>query len=623
MIPKETIDKILESCIIEDVVKEHLPDLKKRGTNYWACCPFHEEKTPSFSVSPTKGIYKCFGCGKGGNSINFLMEIGSLSYPEALRELAKKYNIEIPKIELSNEQIQLNNHRESALIITSFANTFFQQNLWDSEEGKIIGLSYLKERGINQENIKRFEIGYSPKERKALITNAEKNSYKLKVLEKAGLTSGEGVATTDKFKNRIIFPIHNYFGKVIGFGGRSMKSNDKVKYLNSPETIIYKKSEVLYGLYFAKSHISKSNKCYLVEGYTDVISMSQAGVKNVVSSSGTSLSIKQINLIKRITNNIVLLFDSDEAGIKASFKHIDSLLKESMNVRIILFPKGEDPDSFAQKNSESDVINYLVNNEKDFIEFKTLMLNQSIDKSPAKVVENIKSIAKSISVIPDKLLRIEYCKLSSSLLQISETDLMEEVNKIKKSYKSPAPKKKSQIIENYSLLYLCEKEIIRIILNYGNQNLNFEDNCERIDDYIYKSLNKDKIIFSNEMFKKIFKEYYQINQKDNFKINDFINHSEQDIQQLCINMLSKKHEISSKWQEIHQIFTQDETSRLEKTVDKALLALKQAFLKNQIEALNQLLNNESLMSNELITKLTKLNKALITVNKQLGRNFNY
>tara|TARA_Y100001954_G_scaffold213231_1_gene241685 strand:- start:7176 stop:9083 length:1908 start_codon:yes stop_codon:yes gene_type:complete len=635
MIPKETIDQIYESCRIEEVVGSYLPDLKKRGANYWACCPFHNEKTPSFSVSPTKGIYKCFGCGKGGNSVNFVMEIGGLSYPEALKELALKYNIEIEEKELTPDQINKENKKDGIYLISSFANNFFQEQLWETEEGKIIGLSYFKQRGFSNETIKKFQLGFSPKKRDALSKLAIKNFYQKEFLEEAGLSFFNEKGCSDRFKDRVIFPIHNYSGKVLGFGGRSLDPKNKAKYLNSPENPIYHKSKVLYGLYFSKSEIGRRDNCFIVEGYTDVVSMHQVGIKNVVSASGTALSTEQINLIGRLTKNLTLLFDGDEAGLRASFKSIDLILKEGMNVKVIMFPKGEDPDSYSKKLSQEDFTNYLSENTKDFIQYKSELLNKNSQNDPAKRVKYIKDIARSISCIPDRLLRSEYCKVSSSLLDVSEQDLLREIGQflqVKKKDKfihfniQQQNKINSDTVNNsikIDLLEECEKEILRLLFNYGNKILEFEDEKIKVSEYIIDELYNDNITFSNSFYKQILNEYKQkILEERKLNINYFLNHENSEIQQLSISLVSKKHEISKKWEDIHQIFTGDETKNLELTVEKAILSLKQAFIKSEIEKINKIISADEDPPIETITKITKLNKALVLINKLLGRNFN-
>ena len=634
MIPKETIDKIFEASIIEDVVGSYLADLKKKGTNYWACCPFHNEKTPSFSVSPTKGIYKCFGCGEGGNSVNFVMKLGGFSYPEALRELAKKYNIEVEEEQLSPEQIDRENKRDGIYVISSYANKFFQNQLWETEEGKLIGISYFKQRGFSEEIIKKFQLGYSPKLKNALTQQAINDSYQQEFLEESGLSFFNETSNADRFKERVIFPIHNYSGKVLGFGGRSLDPKNKAKYLNSPESAIYHKSKVLYGLYFSKSAIGREDNCYIVEGYTDVVSMHQSGIENVVSASGTALSSEQINLIGRLTKNITLLFDGDDAGLRASFKSIDLILKEGMNVKIVMFPEGEDPDSYSKKLSQEEYIKYLKENEKDFIQYKTELLNKNSKNDPAKRVKYIKDIARSISVIPDRLLRSEYCKITSSSLNIKEEDLLLEIstfltgnrnntlNSIRNQSRKVIATDKVPKIKN-SLLEECEKELLRLLFNYGDRILEFEEEKIKVNNYILEELGVDNISFSNSFYKEVLKEYSsQIDNGESLDIKYFLHHEDKEIQQLSISFVSKKHEISSKWEEKHQIYTGDETKNLEVTISKSVLSLKQAYIKSEISQINDQLKNDDDPSIELIGKLVKLNKGLVIINKLLSRNFN-
>ena len=543
MIPKETIDLIFESCVIEEVIGSYLPDLKKKGTNYWACCPFHNEKTPSFSVSPTKGIYKCFGCGKGGNSVNFVMELGGFTYPEALRELSKKYNIEIQEKELTPDQVDRANKRDGTYLISSYANKFFQKELWNSKEGKLVGLSYFNQRGFSKEIIEKFQLGYSPKQKDALTKQAIKDSYQKEFLEESGLSFFNEKSSADRFRERVIFPIHNYSGKVLGFGGRALDPKNKAKYLNSPENLIYHKSKVLYGLYFSKSEIAKENNCYIVEGYTDVVSMHQAGIKNVVSASGTALSAEQVNLIGRLTKNMTLLFDGDDAGLRASFKSIDLILKEGMNVKIVMFPEGEDPDSYSKKLSQEEYITFLSKNEKDFIQYKTELLNKTSKNEPAVRVKYIKDIARSISMIPDRLLRSEYCKLSSSLIDISEEDLLREVSIFLQGKQSNPIIRNSSTESNSStqinnseikstLLDSCEKEILRLLINYGDRILEFEEEQIKVSEFVFDELNHDKINFSNDLYRDVLEEYKSlISDSEEININHFLHHENDEIQQ--------------------------------------------------------------------------------------------
>ena len=634
MIPKETIDLIFESCVIEEVIGSYLPDLKKKGTNYWACCPFHNEKTPSFSVSPTKGIYKCFGCGKGGNSVNFVMELGGFTYPEALRELAKKYNIEIQEKELTPDQIDRADKRDGTYLISSYANKFFQKELWNSKEGKLVGLSYFNQRGFSKEIIEKFQLGYSPKQKDALTKQAIKDSYQKEFLEESGLSFFNEKSSADRFRERVIFPIHNYSGKVLGFGGRALDPKNKAKYLNSPENLIYHKSKVLYGLYFSKSEIAKQNNCYIVEGYTDVVSMHQVGIKNVVSASGTALSAEQVNLIGRLTKNITLLFDGDDAGLRASFKSIDLILKEGMNVKIVMFPEGEDPDSYSKKLSQEEYITFLSKNEKDFIQYKTELLNKTSKNEPAVRVKYIKDIARSISMIPDRLLRSEYCKLSSSLIDISEEDLLREVSIFLQGKQSNPIIRNSSTESNSStqinnseikstLLDSCEREILRLLINYGDRILEFEEGKIKVSEFVFDELNHDKINFSNDLYRDVLEEYKSlISDSEEININHFLQHENDEIQQLSISFVSKKHEISSRWEDLHQIFTGDETKNIEITIEKAVLSLKQAYIKSEITKINNQLQEDEDPSIQLISKLNKLNKALVVINKLLGRNFN-
>ena len=634
MIPKDTIDKIFEASIIEDVVGSYLADLKKKGTNYWACCPFHNEKTPSFSVSPTKGIYKCFGCGEGGNSVNFVMKLGGFSYPEALRELAKKYNIVVEEEQLSPEQIDRENKRDGIYVISSYASKFFQNQLWETKEGKLIGISYFKQRGFSEEIINKFQLGYSPKLKNALTQQALNDSYQQEFLEESGLSFFNETSNADRFKERVIFPIHNYSGKVLGFGGRSLDPKNKAKYLNSPESAIYHKSKVLYGLYFSKSAIGREDNCYIVEGYTDVVSMHQAGIENVVSASGTALSSEQINLIGRLTKNITLLFDGDDAGLRASFKSIDLILKEGMNVKIVMFPEGEDPDSYSKKLSQEEYIKYLKENEKDFIQYKTELLNKNSKNDPAKRVKYIKDIARSISVIPDRLLRSEYCKITSSSLNIKEEDLLLEISAFltgnRNNTLNSIGNQSTKVIDTEivpkiknSLLEECEKELLRLLFNYGDRILEFEEEKINVNNYILEELGVDNISFSNSFYKEVLKEYSsQIDNGESLDIKYFLHHEDKEIQQLSISFISKKHEISSKWEEKHQIYTGDETKNLEVTISKSVLSLKQAYIKSEISQINDQLKNDDDPSIELIGKLVKLNKGLVIINKLLSRNFN-
>ena len=588
MIPKETIDKIFEAARIEEVVSGFV-QLKKRGANFIGHCPFHDEKTPSFTVSASKGIYKCFGCGKGGNSVSFVMEHEHYSYPEALKYLAEKYSIEVAEKELTPEQNIRANDRDSLYVISSFANKFFQQQLWEREEGKIVGLSYYKERGFTEETIKKFQLGYSPKQKDALSKEAIKSSFQQKYLEDSGLSIIKNKSALDRFRERMMFPIHSFSGRVLGFGGRTLQKHNKAKYVNSPESLIYLKSKILYGIYFAKQHISKQNNCFIVEGYTDVISLHQAGVENVVSSSGTSLTSEQIKLINRFTKNITILFDGDAAGLKASFRSIDMILAEGMNVKVVLFPDGEDPDSFAQKCSQEELINYLEENQKDFITFKTNILSKDTNEDPAKRVEMIKDIASSIAQIPDDIGRSEYIKECSRMLRVKELDLAKEVSAQKNKRISPFPAK-SENSSNFeekeiptSKMNKEEKEIIRLLLNYGNKNMKEEDQKISIASFIIQELEVDNISFENEQYQSILGEISaHVKEDGEINLNYFTLHQNPSISKLAIDLISKKHSLSENWKSRHRILTGSEEDKFRKAVESSIYALKLKHLDTKL-----------------------------------------
>ncbi|MFW6277219.1 MAG: DNA primase, partial [Prolixibacteraceae bacterium] len=399
MIDYATVERILDAAEISDVVSDFVT-LRKRGVNMLGLCPFHNEKTPSFTVSPSKGIFKCFGCGKGGNAVNFIMEHENLSYPEALKWLARKYSVEVVEEEETEEQKQLKDERESLMIVSAFAQKYFTRFLWNENEGRTIGLSYFRERSFRDDILKKFEVGYSPDGKTPFTEAAQKQGYKMEFLEKTGLTIVRDNWKRDRFAGRVIFPIHNLAGRVIAFGGRILKDDPKAaKYLNSPESEIYHKSRALYGIFQAKREMARSEKCYLVEGYTDVLSMHQAGIENVVASSGTALTPDQIRLIKRFTNNITIIYDGDEAGIKASLRGIDLVLEEGMNVKVLLLPEGEDPDSFAKKKGAGGYMDYIKANETDFIQFKTRLLMKTTENDPVARARLISDVIRSVAVI--------------------------------------------------------------------------------------------------------------------------------------------------------------------------------------------------------------------------------
>ena len=624
MIPKETIDEIFEAAKIEEVVSDFVT-LKKRGANLLGLCPFHNEKTPSFTVSPAKGIYKCFGCGEGGNSVSFLMDKEHYSYPEALKYLAKKYNIEIVEQEMTEEQAERANEKDSLYIISKFAKEFFTNSIWNSEEGKKIGLNYFKERGYNEEIIKKFELGYSPKIKNSLTNEAINKLYSKEFLLKSGLSIEVGKnEIIDRFRERVMFPIHSFSGRILGFGGRALNPNAKAKYQNSPESIIYNKSKILYGIFFAKNAISKKDNCYIVEGYTDVISLYQKGIENVVSASGTALSIDQVKLISRFTKNITILFDGDSAGIKASFRSVDLILKEGMNVKVVPFPENEDPDSYAKQSSTDELNSFLEKNAIDFITYKTKILNAESEEDPIKRVAIIKEIIRSIALIPDYLTRTEYCKVCSKLLDVKENVLLRDIDQERKKINLSnnivkVQKEKPKKISGNLKRRKYEEEIIRILLNYGNEKISFGKEVISICEFIFNDLKSDNIKIQNEPHNMIYLEIEQLSNSNNFNQSHFTAHRNERINKLCIDLLSNKHTISENWASRHKIYTSNESQNLKKTAEKAILMLKSQHVEEEINAIQTKIKSNSAETKD-ITLLNSLIKVKNKISNLVGRS---
>ena len=630
MIPQETIDRIFEAARVEEIVGDFV-ELKKAGVNYKGRCPFHDEKTPSFVVSPTKGIYKCFGCGKGGNSIMFLQDLQGANYPEALRYVAEKYNIEIIEESLSPEQESKLSAKESQFIATKFACEFFQDSLWKTDEGKNIGLSYFKERGFSQEIVKQFKLGYSPKKQNSFEKAAIKSGFDKNILIEASLigTNDDG-KSYDKFRERTIFPIHSYSGKVIGFGGRAFSAEAKSKYLNSAETLIYDKSKVLYGLYIAKQAISKADKCFIVEGYTDVISMHQNGIENVVSASGTALGSFQIELIKRSTNNIILLFDGDKAGINATIRSIDICLKGEMNVRIASFPEGEDPDSFSKKLSTIEFQRYLEKESINFVDYLINIYKLNDQTDPAKIIEIKKKIILSISEIPDVFSREEYCKIYHPKLNVSEHALLNQVSKARAMYKSkpnPTSIKKEEVItqkyytnKNERKLQKQEEEILRLLINYGNETFVNNEKKESVASMIINELHQDSIEFSNPNYLKIYQTIIRIiKETEKVDIALLLKNTDNDISKLTVDLITQAHNISDNWKQQHNILTGREDEKLYKTTEKAILSLKKEIVDLKISEIQKKIKNGSVAEDE-IKILSSMTKIKTQISKVLGRN---
>ncbi len=556
MINKSTIDKILDAAQIVDVISDFVT-LKRRGANFTACCPFHNEKTPSFSVSPSRGIYKCFGCGKAGNVVNFIMEHEQLTYVDALKFLGKKYDIEVADREETAQDVENRLKGESLMIVSQFAQDFYTNALWNSQKGQAIGLSYFKERGFSDSTIQKFKLGWSPDGRDGMCSAALRAGYKKEYIVGTGLgIEREGTGEiVDRFYERVMFPIHSISGRVIAFGGRTLRKDKNIaKYINSPESEIYIKSKSLYGIYFAKSSISKLQKCYLVEGYTDVISLHQAGVENVVASSGTSLTTDQIRMIKRFSPQVTVLYDGDAAGIKASIRGIDMLLEEGLQVKVVLFPDGEDPDSYARKHSKEELSDFLKNSEQDFIAFKTSLLAEETKKDPIKRAQLISEVVASIAVIPDAISRTVYIEDCSQRLKIDEGILSDEVKKLRKkrqygAYASesvyetepglpkyfPTLETGERVPEFVTDTYCepAEKELLYYLIKFGEYPLYGKDEGEdttiKVSQFILTELQNDDLELQNLVYKSIFDEYFQIRELSQPEIQKhFLNHRNQD-----------------------------------------------------------------------------------------------
>lgn len=661
MINKSDIDKIFDSVRIEEVVGDYV-SLKKRGVNMIGLCPFHDEKTPSFYVSPAKGIYKCFGCGKGGNGVNFVMDKETLSYPDALRMLAKKYNVEIVEKEQTPEQKEFQNEKESLFVVSSFAQKAFTNNLFKTDAGKSIALSYFKERGFREDIIEKFQLGYSIDDRKHFTDSAVANGHKVSALVKSGLTieypAQEGVpgkskaSYADRFWGRIMFPIHNVTGRVIAFGGRTLRNDKKTaKYINSPETGIYHKSDVLYGIYFAKKDIVKYDNCFLVEGYTDVVSMHQAGVENVVASSGTSLTTGQIKLIRRFTNNITILFDGDSAGVKASFRGIDLILQEGLNVKVLLFPDGEDPDSYSKKVSSEEYHRFIKEKQQDFIAFKIDVLMDDAKGDPIKKAGLIKDIVSSIALIPDNINRSVYVKECSQIMGLEEQLVINEVNKVR-GVNFNAARKQSQTTHPEEMppeAYLQDEEqesetnsdldfdsqelkIIEMLICYGDELVLVDtEEKDENDKFIQMEISVSLLIaleceggeieFENPLYKKIFEEARAaLDQDIAYNTQHYVNHSDVQVSKLAVDIIADPHTLSERWLE-HGIYTTLEQDNLKSTILKYVYTLQDCKVKKAIKKLEIELKNATsdAILMDLLAKKVTLDEQRVQLNALLGR----
>jgi DNA primase len=606
LITPDTISNILSAVRIEEVVADFV-SLKRRGTNYIGLCPFHNEKTPSFTVSPAKGIFKCFGCGKAGNTVNFLMEHEHYTYPEALRFLAKRYHIEIAEEVQTPEKIQEQNEKETLFLINQFAQKYFEQTLFETEDGKAIGLTYLQERGFREEYIRKFQLGYSKEGWEDFSSHAVSEGYKAEYLAKTGLSIQKENRLIDRFHGRVMFPIHSASGRIMGFGGRILSADKQTaKYLNSPESEIYNKSKSLYGLYYARNAMVAKNNCFLVEGYTDVISLHQAGIENVVASSGTSLTADQVKLIQRYTPNITILYDGDPAGIKASLRGIDMILEQGMNVKIVLFPEKEDPDSYARTHRAAEVEEFIAKNAVNFILFKTRLLLRETAGDPVKKAELVKEIVNTIAIIPDGITRTFFTRECSSLLAVPEQTLVNEMNKIlrKKFSKKLQEEGGQPYIEPDDAAIAPpqiefdldsgesqEKEIIRLLLQFGSETITLkqktgdepeEETQLKVADLIIQDLLRDEIPFETPVCRQIFNEMAELQQKGVIPDKDyFLHHADPILATLAIDLIILPYELSHHWEK-NKIYVQPEIDRLLLSVYPALYAFKAKKIERMI-----------------------------------------
>ena len=643
MISRSTIDRVFETARVEEVIGEFV-QLKKAGSNFKGLSPFTDEKSPSFMVSPVKQIWKDFSTGKGGNAVSFLMEHEHYSYPEAIKFLAKKYNIEIEETVQSDQEKEQMNERESMFLVSNFAKEYFHDILLNSTQGKAIGLSYFKERGFNENSIKKFDLGYCLDTWDSFTSEALKKGYAIKYLASTGVTIVRENKQFDRFKGRVMFPIHSMSGRILGFGGRTLSSDKKTaKYVNSPESDIYHKSKILYGIYQAKKEIAKQDNCYLVEGYTDVISFYQSGIENVVASSGTALTSDQIRLVHRLTKNITVLFDGDAAGIRASLRGIDLILEQGMNVKVVTFPDGDDPDSFAKKHSEASLREYLEESSQDFINFKVSLLMKDANNDPVKKAGLIRDIVTSISKIPDSIQREVYVQECSRIMEISERVLFSElaqlISKNSQDYKKnqqkekqsfEVVKKQTEQLKEVNSLFILEREIIRILLLFGNQETDFVDFIEvededgvihlekekytnQVSKELYLNLQDDEIEFSNEIFQSIYYEMiHQLNQEDKIEMETFINHSNTEISSIVTSILmdDEKYTLSD-WKR-KNIFVTESVEVLSKLVSDAILNLRRILIDKKIQQLINPSDGEAVQNIdlEMIQNYTELKKRL-------------
>ncbi|GLB51145.1 DNA primase [Neptunitalea chrysea] len=651
MIAKETIDKVFDAVRVEEVIGDFV-QLKKSGANFKGLSPFSDERTPSFMVSPVKQIWKDFSSGKGGNAIAFIMEHEHFTYPEAIRYLAKKYGIEIEETEQTDEAKEQANERESLYVVSEYAQEDFERNLWETSPGKAIGLSYFKERGFTDTTIRKFKLGYAIDEWEIFTKNALDKGYQLTFLEKTGLTIVKENKQFDRFKGRVMFPIHSMSGRVLGFGGRILTTSKKVaKYMNSPESDIYHKSKVLYGIYYAKQAIAKEDNCYLVEGYTDVIQFHQSGIENVVASSGTALTSDQIRLVNRLTKNITVLFDGDAAGLRASLRGVDLILEQGMNVRVCSFPEGEDPDSFARRNSYDDVITYLKENTKDFIQFKASVLVKEANNDPVKKADTIRDIVGSIAKIPDRIKQEVYLQECSRIMDISEDVLFntlaqlqnKEVKEADKNYKKARQQKAFDVVKNdaqqltkVDVQYLLERKIIELLLLYGERSEVFDDLVlkatddgkleleqqqfeARVFEKIYLDLQDDEVDFTNSIFRAVYVQLIEFfTSEKKFSIELFMQELTPEVVSEVTSILMDEEKYQLHNWESKDILVKQKDHDLGQMVNETILNLRCFLIQKRVEALK----TETLQNREGNAELLEEAMHYLRLKKVLSEKLN-
>lgn len=647
-IPPHIIEVIMQTARIEEVIGEYVT-LKRAGSNLKGMSPFTDEKTPSFVVSPAKQIFKCFSSGKGGTVVSFLMEKEHYSYPEALKWLANRYNIEIPKdAEPTAEELAAISERESLYIINDFARDYFVSTLHETNEGRTEGLSYFVERGFSEETIKRFQLGYCLNKSDGFTSTALEKGYKLEYLERVGLIKTKDERHFDFFRGRVIFPIHSQSGRVLGFGARTLLSDKKIaKYFNSPESIIYNKSQILYGLYFAKGIIIKYDQCYLCEGYTDVISMHQAGIENTVSSSGTALTKEQIRLIKRYTRNITILFDGDAAGIKASFRGIDLILEEDMNVKVVLFPDGEDPDSFSKRVSQEELKDYLSREAQDFISFKAEILLEEAGGDALQQANLIKDIVQSVALIPDSITRNVYVKQIAERFNFAENILHSELIKLRRGHQQQEERNEideyltiqsqqttvpEPVVSKDDDAWLkTESDLMRYLVKYGNVRIDIQESVSKdesnlikttVAEWIIHELSEDELLFEHPLFMKIYGIITEsLNNHILLKASAFKNNEDQEIVRFIADIETDTQSISHRWETQFKVYTRSEGDRLQENVHQVLYLFKISKVIKRLDEIDQQLSNEKededLMI--LLRQKTQLEQVKLRLCAQVGR----